>query len=111
MGSYALDTLVRRITTSTTIRPICVRFYDRRHDPLVLHAFRLNPHPCQSLYTGNNARRLSALSTSDLAAKLSHRPYLHENNHQTTDPLFPFLYNGFRISPENKPLAATLWQV
>ena len=30
--------------------------------------------------------------------KPGHRLYLHENNHQTPNALFSFLYNGFRGS-------------
>jgi hypothetical protein len=65
----------------------------------------------QSLYPGNDAGRLAALSASYFAAKPDHSLYLHENNYQTTNALFPFRYNGFRVSlfTRNVPLAATLW--
>ena len=51
-----------------------------------------------SLYSVNDALKLAGFPASYLAGKPSHSPYLHENNHQTKNPLFPFLYNGFRGS-------------
>ena len=98
-----VNDFVRHITspniTRDSFQPACA-FCDPGHHPFVLPAFRLDPPSLPSLYTGNNARSLAAFSKSDLAGKPSHRPHLHENNNKTRHTLFPFLYNGFRVSPE-----------
>jgi hypothetical protein len=62
----------------------------------------------QSLYPGNDALKPAAFFTSDLGAKPSHGPYLNENNSQTANALFPFLYNGFRVSTERTAFGDTL---
>jgi len=103
-----LEAAVRRIGTSrSTLPATCASAIQG----MIHLCFTLSTPTLsmQSLYPGNDARRLAAFSTSDLATKLSHCPYLAENNRQITNPFFPFLYNGFRV-PRNVPLAATLWR-
>jgi hypothetical protein len=85
--------------------PACRRFSDPGRVQLCSHVFRRNrtafhPNPLLSghftpaMIPGNP----SVPPRQYLSRKPNHSPYLHENNHQTTNALFSFLYHGFRDS-------------